>query len=664
MTLGGRRRRRALVTAATTLVAGLVLAPAAHAEEGLGERGTTRYVVSDKGTPVKVTQTFTVTNEQPPTATRYFFWTGYPLWLPNGASDLRATSNGSTLPVKRIRLKDLDYADISFPSPLNYGRSRTVTVTYTIPGAKPRSSSPGRVGKGYAAFDVYSPGGTGQATIEVVAPRWMNLDLGIHSTDKTTGDTRTTTATGGGDLGLWSMVSLRDPSQVDERRVTVKDNAFDVVAFPGDTVWSTYISNQLPQLVPALERITGQGWPGRTTRITEDFSRQVYGWDGTYKQGAIEVSEATDPAILAHELAHAWANSDNTGDRWLIEGLAQELARQAVTSTKQKDEDHRRVSPSGKGAFPLATWPDGDGVAGEAEDYGYPASYAAVHALVSGSKAVPGPRLMKALTSRATLYDAPGERPVVNHATTWKQAYDLFEVLGGNTSTKALMTDWVIAPADAKLLTVRAKTRTEYAAAERVDGDWRLPRGVRSAMADWDFSAASLEIARTKSVATAALSAQQAAAKAHVDTKAVQAAYQSASGDDYVKVRAQLEGFSRVATDYADQRSDWAARNPLARVGGLLADPGADLARARADLAAGKPGDADKALSSAQRTSTLATAAGAGAVLLALLILVGVVLALRLRRRRRIRSVTTSRPAGATAPEREHDGAPWTPTAS
>jgi hypothetical protein len=333
-----------------------------------------------------------------------------------------------------------------------------------------------------------------------------------------------------------------------------------------------------------------------------------------------------------------------------------------VTATKQKDDDHRRVAPSDKGAFPLATWPDGDGVAGDAEDYGYPASYAAVHALVSGSKAAPGPQLMKALTSRATLYDAPGERPVVNHATTWKQAYDLFEVLGGNPSTKALMTDWVIAPADTKLLTVRARTRTAYAAAERADGDWRLPRGVRSAMASWDFAAASLEMARTKSVAAAALSAQQAAAKAQVDTKAVQAAYQSASGsDDYATVRAQLEGFSRVATDYADQRNAWAARNPLARVGGVLADPGADLARARADLADGKPGEAGKALASAQRTSTLATVAGAAAVLLGVLALVGVVLVVWLRRRRSARTVDAD---GAAAPQPEHDGAPWTQTAS
>jgi cobalamin biosynthesis Mg chelatase CobN len=181
-------------------------------------------------------------------------------------------------------------------------------------------------------------------------------------------------------------------------------------------------------------------------------------------------------------------------------------------------------------------------------------------------------------------------------------------------------------------------------------------------MASWDFAAASLEMARTKSVAAAALSAQQAAAKAQVDTKAVQAAYQSASGsDDYATVRAQLEGFSRVATDYADQRNAWAARNPLARVGGVLADPGADLARARADLADGKPGEAGKALASAQRTSTLATVAGAAAVLLGVLALVGVVLVVWLRRRRSARTVDAD---GAAAPQPEHDGAPWTQTAS
>ena len=51
-------------------------------------------------------------------------------------------------------------ARISFPN-LLYGRSRTITLTFEVPGEKPRAKDGTRVGPGYATFAVYGVGDDG-----------------------------------------------------------------------------------------------------------------------------------------------------------------------------------------------------------------------------------------------------------------------------------------------------------------------------------------------------------------------------------------------------------------------------------------------------------------------------------------------------------------------
>ncbi|MFC8502462.1 hypothetical protein ACFUC1_08885 [Pedococcus sp. NPDC057267] len=655
MHLGGSTRTAALaLAAATALGAGTtVLAPSpALAAGGLGESGTTRYVVSEDGSPVQVTQTVTVTNEEPPTATRYFYWTGYGVWLPSAVGSLRGTSNGSSIPVTVVRQKGQYYADISFPSELRYGQTRTVTLTYTIPGSPVRSSQPGRVGKGYAAFDVYSPGDAGRATIEVVSPRWITLDLGLPYTESGSGDTRVATIRGGGPEGLWTQMSLRDPSQIVKHDVQVGPYSFSLQAFPGDTGWSSYIAGRLPSSVTTLERLTGQPWPNRSTTITEDFSGQVYGWDGSYERGRIDVSEALDPALLAHELSHAWSNFDHLDDRWLTEGLAQELATETTAATGQKDTSHPSVSPTQASAFPLADW-QGSTRAGSAEDYAYPASWQVVHDLVAGSTAVPRPQLIKALTTTKTIYDAPGERTITTHATTWRQAYDLFEVLGGNTGTRALMSRWVLDPEGKALLPARASARTAYAAQDAADGAWSLPRGVRTAMADWDFARAGRELALTRALGPQAKAAQAAATAADIDVAPLRTAYQSAQGAaEYREVGARLAAFAREATALRSTRSEVDSAGPLARLGDLVLQPRADLDRAEAAIAKGDTATADAALADARTGAARATLVGAGLLLAAVLLMLALVLSLRraTRRGRRRDRRTTGAPAADGGP--------------
>lgn len=629
------------LTALTTLTIGAVglvaTAGTANAAGGLGEKGKATFVATNDGKPITVTQTLTITNESPSTATTFYFWDGYPLWLPNGGTNLRATSNGAALKVRQTTVKGQKYADVTFPKRLVYGQTRTFTVTYSIPGAPPRSSGPGRVGKGYVAIDVFSPGDEAKATIDIVAPQVMTVDLGETHSDKDSGTNRISTLTGGGPDGLWSLLSLRDSSQTLKKDITVDDHTFKLVAFPGDTAWIAHITKNLPPTVRELEKLTGQNWPTSSTSISEDFSRQVYGWDGTYKNGDINISEALDPALLAHELSHAWSNDDNLDQRWLTEGVAQELTTQVMAAAKGKDEEHPRVSPTQKGAFPLAEWNDDSDSATAAEDYAYPASWNAVHALVAGSTPASRPTLFRALTSKHSIYDTPDAKAndLVLQGMGWQQVYDLFEVTGGNTKARATMTSWVTGPKTAAEFTARDAARKTYVAHDKLDGDWALPRGVRQAMASWNFSAANAGLTQTTALSTLAATAQAAGTKAHVDTKGVRTAYERASDTpDYDRVTAQLRAFERQAKTYGELRADVADANPLADLGGLVLQPDLSLDQAEASLAKGNVDAAGRSLDRADTAVGLSTAFGAGLLLGVPALVAAFLLWLRSRRRR------------------------------
>ena len=124
MDFGGSLRRAALGAVVALLAGGgavVLTATPAQAEDGLAQTGVARYVVSDTGKPVRVEQVVTLTNLRAATADRSYSLTRYPLWLPNGASDLRATANGSPARVAVSSADGAQFADVSLPAPLVYG---------------------------------------------------------------------------------------------------------------------------------------------------------------------------------------------------------------------------------------------------------------------------------------------------------------------------------------------------------------------------------------------------------------------------------------------------------------------------------------------------------------------------------------------------------------
>lgn len=635
---------RGPVVAAVIAAASLGGALPARAEDGLDLKGAVRYVVPGDASPVSVTHEVTATNRLAPRGATVYYWDTISIWLPTKVTDLAARTGERPLTVRRITQDEFSYAQVQLPRRLLHGQSQTVTLTYRIPGSPPRSPDPARVGPRFAAFDVFSEGDSGRARIEIVAPRGMDLDLGLPHTERASGGARIATITGGGPTGLWTRMSLRDTTRKVTERIQVAGKAFTFEGWPGDTRWLAFQTSTVPKAVPVLQELTGQTWPHGQVTITEDASGSVYGWDGSYRGGQIAVDERLDVGLLTHELAHAWANSATLGQRWLAEGLAQVLATTATARLGGTDEPHAVVDPDDAAAFPLNDWDDPTGrAANSADDYGYPASWRATRALVDGATAANLPEIVSRLTQRRTAYDGPADRAWPD-GSDWRQAYDLFELYAANPDTEDIMRSWVLTDAEAGELTDRAGARRAYAALDRADGPGLPPLRVRTPMARWDFAHARETITATTSLATALAGAQQEAVDAGLTLGAARAAYEKAtSASEYAALERLLAETRTAVAGFRAERA--AQRDPagaLERIGRRVRPGTGSLAAAAGDIDQGRPDQALQTLATLRSDRDRARLAGVAVIAVAAIAVGAIALGL-IRSRRRKRAALSRR---------------------
>ena len=317
------------------VVAGVLVGQPALADDGLATGSRSRYVLDAKATTVDATMTIDLRNTTPNRGGLYYFFNAFSVPVPAGAEKVRARSGGSSLPVSLRGTDDPStrLARISFPN-LLYGRSRTITLTFEVPGEKPRAKDSTRVGPGYATFAVYGVGDDGRNTVEVVAPSGMTFEAtsdDFTESEQGSTTTRTSTATSD-DGGFWAVVSLRDPNRTDERVVDVAGVSLLLNGFQDDPKWGDFVARRVTTGIPALEKLVGTKWPGGLERIREDASPSLRGYDGWFdpSDDEIVIGEQLDADLLFHELSHAWVSGERFDERWVSEGLAQVLAERAV----------------------------------------------------------------------------------------------------------------------------------------------------------------------------------------------------------------------------------------------------------------------------------------------------------------------------------------------
>ena len=531
----GRQHRRRVPWAAAAVLVGCLLGQTALADEGLATGATSRFVLDPKATTVKATVTIDLRNVTPDQGSFYYFFNAFAVPVPAGAENVRARSGGSTLRVSLRGTEDPStrVARISFPN-LLYGRSRTIVLTYDVPGEKPRSADSTRVGPGYATFAVYGVGDAGRNTIEVVAPSSMTFDA---TSDDFTSDEKgstTTHATSATDPegGYWAVVSLRDPDQADEKPIEVGGVSLLLNGFKDDPKWADFVAEKVTVGLPALEQLVGTPWPGGLERIREDASPSLRGYDGWFdpSDDEIVIGERFDADLIFHELSHAWVSGERFDQRWVSEGLAQVLAERTVLATGGEPARHPTVSRRSGDAVALNDWGGSAGSrSADVDAYAYPAAYAATRAVLADLEGEELAAVVGAGLRGERAYDPEGTRDTDGGRTSWSRWLDLLETRGGVTDAPEVFSRWVLTSKQKAQLAPRKEARAAYAAIDEADGAWLPPEGLRDAMTAWDFERAGAVREQIAGLDEAATRVQDAAASAGVAVPtAVREAYEKA----------------------------------------------------------------------------------------------------------------------------------------
>lgn len=636
------RVTRTLAVAAAVCLSATLAQPAA-AEPGLDVRSESVYTVDPKNPVVRGSITFTMTNETPSSGNTYYYWDHYAVPIPKGSHNVVATSRGAQL---SVQLRESDYpseveARISLPSRLMYGNSRTITLTFDVPGAPPRSTNETRVGRGYASFAVIGPGDPGQMTVKVVVPEDFTFDSTFDDfEEQDKGATTVYTADTVPDKGwFWAIVSARNPKQVDAVSVKVGQHNLTLESYPDDKEWATFVGATMKRGIPVLEKLTGTAWPGQLEKVREDSSVRLHGIGGYFDttMDEIVIGEDMDTQLLYHEMSHAWVNGSSVSGRWLYEGLAEYLSHQALAITDQTTP-LPAVRRDAKNAKPLLLWEELRGEdSGDADEYGYPASRYVVTTLLKGASEKEVSALLKTALAGDSVYDRP-DGPLHRGSVDWRAFLDLVDTYGGNPKATEIVTRWVLTPAEAKALTGRPKARAAYTAIDTADGTWLPPLGLRSAMATWRFAQAR-EIAGT--VKTAAPKAATLASTAKslgldVPTRVVETYEKAETSEDLSALAATMDTAIDAATQVGNANAvAGAGRNPFAAVGARLLDLRSDAARANAAWAEADFVEAITAGKAASTKARYASYVGGALATLGVLLVAALAYAARTRHRRR-----------------------------
>lgn len=624
---------RSLLVVAAVAAALCAGAGPAAAQDGIAVDSHATYVIDGAGGPVHVTATMTLRNTTPSTATRIYYFNAYSMPVPAGATGLTVTSGGQALTPHVADTDDptTQVAEVSF-APLYYGRTRTLEWSFDIPGAPVRSANKNRVGPGYATFAVQVAGDPGHVSADVVAPAAMKVDTsgtGFQRDARADGVHYVSTTSTDGD-GIWAVVSARDPQKADETKVSADGATITLDSFPGDKAWSDFVSGHVTQGLPVLERTVGMTWPGGLDSIREDTAPQAlqYEWfDSATKN--IVLSEDLDAATLFHEMGHTWFGPSRFDGRWLSEGLTEVVAQRVVAETDGKASPRPAPDRSAAVAIPLTTWTDADQGSFDVEDYAYAASSTAVTQLLSGLDAKGFAAVVSAAYAGESGYEPAGSKQE-RDVTDWRRFLDLVEGRGGSAAAaeKAYRT-WVVSPDEAKQLDARAGARTAYAALDKADGAWLPPLGLREAMTGWRFDTArSAVVALAKAPAEAgAVQSAATAADLPVPTAARQAYEAATTEKQYAAAGALLTRTAAAIPAVGRARDDAAdGTDPFSRLGGLVLGVGRTAQQAQTELAAGDPGAASEAATTASSRAGMALWVGVGLVVLALALVAGVVL--------------------------------------
>jgi len=622
---------------------------------------TTTYRVDVAEAAVHVTMDVTATSLKANSATRRFWYDTLSFGVQAEARAVEATSDG-----KRLRVTTAPrshHLDVVVHTPnLYYRQTHKTRITFDLPGGKPRSPSPIRVGRAYASFTAWSWGDPGLANVRIVLPTSFAGDVTKWPDDRSdplfarSKDGQQTYSADGIEEpdGWYATVDVADRAALTDTPLELGREDVAIHAWPEDREWLDRVSTVLESGVPSLEAAIGLPWPvPGQLGVSEVSSSQIEGYGGLYDSthDEIQISEDLDSHVIVHEAAHAWFNTGLFAQRWINEGLADEYASRVPAGLAGSSlDDPQAVSIRDVAAFRLNAWPPPsrvDDTTEATESFGYDASWTVIRAIVDDAGMDGMRAVFAAVADHTATYPGIGPAETSGLAVTdWRRFLDLVEDVGGSTRAAGLIGTWAVTDTERPQLAARADARKRYDSLLAAGGTWLPGSVVRAPMRAWRFPEAAA--AMTEAATVLADRDRLTTATAELGLAfpaALEPAYESAADEaDLQALDGRIAGWIRAATAVRSARDALAAaRAPLVAVGLLGTRPEAAYTAALAAFAAGD--DAAAVAGSSEAVAALAGAEeigrgralsiGAVAAAVAVLLLVLVVLWFRARRRRR-----------------------------
>ena len=318
-----RLLRVALVIGCFGCLVALSPAPAVRAAELIPASGVTTYTLVPSQAKIAV-RIDLVINSLPG-----YYVDEYAVYLEGTARAIKATtSSGSVKATLQTVASDIRPVRLTFPRIVS-GQTKKITVTYDVPGAKPRSADFVRVGRAYALFCGFPNGNVFTSSLHLVVPDSFAVDT-LGTTVKLERATKngTLTLTAGPQVEPYAAcIEAIDEAALVHDKVTTSDGrTVDVEGWPEDPTWMKDMARYVEAGVPLLEQLIGLPFP-KTGRVIvrEVESETLGGYGGMYDPTTqvARVSERSDDArLVLHELSHVWFNQALLGDIWFDEGSA------------------------------------------------------------------------------------------------------------------------------------------------------------------------------------------------------------------------------------------------------------------------------------------------------------------------------------------------------
>lgn len=703
MTYHSSRHRRAVALLTLVLAAGalqLSLPTPVAAADGVTETAATTYTVNPAAGRLDVQVDLTVKNTKAntttydpcvklvydpiygyhtvsgtcPHTTTYYVTEAY-LWLESAATSIKVTANAGTPRITLFKKAD-GYNEYRINYKAVYkGQTRSLHVSYQIPGGAPRSNADTRIGAAYVSFCVTSNGYDGGSTRVLLPSAYVvTVDAQNGTFSKSSTKDSVTYSTGsmvkpeefwacfdGDNIGGFKKSALSSPS----------GRSIEIQAWPEDADWHGEVTRQIEDSLGKLETLIGRPLPGSGTVVVREVSDAGLGaYVGTFdsETSVARVSEDyTQPGVVAHELSHAWFNDSLFSGRWLSEGSAG-WAESTIT----------HLPCMAPGAYPgagkpsIATWtfagPKATTEELEVIDYEYAASCYIVSSVVTEIGEARMRDALAALIDRTVAYRS-GDVVLSGRTGSqdWHKWLDAVDELGMIPAgvddldfAQSLLVKYGAAPDGS--LAARSAARMTYHELAKSVGAWTLPEAILRPMSEWRFddanAAMNLEAAAFSAVQAVSLELPEVNAATGPVRDLVAAAKVTAdlqAALDRANEQKAAAGLISAAARKVDAQRDILAQigllgtdlHPMV-VAGIAAVTTVDLAAAQAEASR-----IDRTLADAPNQGLIRVGAVIG---LLLLLVVGLALVRRLRQRQR--AVLATAIAGAAEPGEVDEIAP------